>query len=411
MTGSPRATLGRVARFVRTRGTGASPGAAPALPLAQLELAERGPAPLLRSRVDPDDPGSRLRIAAIIPSFRRGSGGHTTIVNVLAGLRRRGHEVSLWLEDCEGRHAGESPALVARSFREFFGADGLELHKEPGGFAGADVVLATGWQTVARAQMLEGVGARAYLVQDHEPEFYGTSAEALWAAASYRAGLHCIAASPWLATLLRERYGASATHFDLAVDHSVYSSAAAEPAAGGGRGEATVAFYARALTPRRAVPLGLLALSELARRREEVEIVLYGEDHPLRVPFTHRNAGILDAPSLARLYRESTVGMVLSLTNPSLVALEMMAAGLPCVELASEAMLASFGREDPLVLAEAEPLALCAALEGLLDDPARRRHAARTGRELVAARTWDGAAAQIEDGLKAALRAVRRGAR
>ena len=414
MTGSPRATLGRAARLVRARSTGANAGAAPALPWAQLELAERGPAPLVPSRVDPGDPRARLRIAAIIPSFRRGSGGHATIVNLLEGLRGRGHEVSLWLEDCEGRHAEESPALVAHSFREFFGAGELELHKELAGFAGADVVLATGWQTVARAQMLEGAGARAYLVQDHEPEFYGASAEALWAAASYRAGLHCIAASPWLAALLRERYGASATHFDLALDHSVYAPDAAAEAQGartGGRGDARVAFYARALTPRRAVPLGLLALAELARRREQVEIVLYGEDRPLAVPFAHRNAGILDAPSLARLYRACTVGMVLSLTNPSLVALEMMAAGLPCVELASEAMLASFGREGPLALAEAEPLALCAALEGLLDDPARREQAARAGRGLVAARTWDGAAAQVEDGLRAALRAVRRDAR
>jgi glycosyltransferase involved in cell wall biosynthesis len=413
MTGSPRASLGRAARLVRARGAGDNPAAAPRLPWAQLELAERGPAPLVPSRVDPDDPGAQLRIAAIIPSFRRGSGGHATIVNVLEGLRGRGHEVSLWLEDCEGRHAEESQALVARSFGEFFGAE-LELHKGLAGFDGADVVLATGWQTVARTQMLKGAGGRAYLVQDHEPEFYGASAEALWAAESYRAGLHCIAASQWLAALLRERYGASATHFDLAVDHSLYAPDGAGGADGddaGGRAQASVAFYARALTPRRAVPLGLLALAELARRREEVEIVLYGEDRPLAVPFAHRNAGILGAPALARLYRESTVGMVLSLTNPSLVALEMMAAGLPCVELASEAMITSFGREGPLALAEGEPLALCAALEGLLDDPAQRERAALAGTELIAGRTWDGAAAQVEEGLRAALRAVRRDAR
>ena len=75
--------------------------------------------------------------------------------------------------------------------------------------------------------------------------------------------------------------------------------------------------------------------------------------------FPHRNAGVLDGPRLAALYGEATVGMVLSLTNPSLVGLEMMACGLPCVELASESMLASFGRDGPLALAEPNPLALC----------------------------------------------------
>ena len=42
-------------------------------------------------------------------------------------------------------------------------------------------------------------GARAYLVQDHEPEFYGTSAERTWAEQTYSLGLHCVCASPWLA--------------------------------------------------------------------------------------------------------------------------------------------------------------------------------------------------------------------
>lgn len=404
--------LRRAGRLGRERGARAG---APRIPWALLELARAGPAPLAAPKADG---AGALHVAAVIPSFRRGSGGHATIVNVLEGVRRRGHDVSVWLEDCEGRHAEESPELVASSFREFFGARSLELRKGFRGFAGADVVLATGWQTVARVLMLEGASARAYLVQDHEPDFYGTSAEALWASESYRHGLHCIAASEWLAELLRERYDASASHFDLAVDHSLYrpggEHAEGERAQGVGardRGRERVAFYARALTPRRAVPLGLIALAELKRRREDVEVVLYGEDRPLSAPFAHRNAGILDAESLARLYRGSTVGMVLSLTNPSLVALEMMACGLPCVELASDAMLASFGADGPPSLAEPQPLALCDAIERLLDDEALRGRLARAGQELVAARTWDAAAAQVEEGLRLALRTDRQPAR
>ena len=90
-------------------------------------------------------------------------------------------------------------------------------------------MLATGWQTVPRALLLPGVAARAYLVQDHEPEFYGASAEALFAEATYRQDLHCIAASPWLAELLRGRYGANASYFDLAVDHSIYRPGRGSP--------------------------------------------------------------------------------------------------------------------------------------------------------------------------------------
>ena len=401
-TGVARTIIPRAAGRVR-RALGAAPAAqagtasTTALLASLLELARSGPAPLV-----PGSPsGAAMHVAAVIPSFRRGSGGHATIVHMLEGLRARGHEVSVWLEDCDGRHAAESASTTTRAFAEFFGARQIELRKGFSDWRGADVLVATGWQTVARVLLLDGASARAYLVQDHEPDFYGASAEAEWARASYRQGLHCIAASEWLAALLRERYGASATHFDLAVDHSLYRpDAAGDPNSVAGE---RVAFYARALTPRRAVPLGLAALAELHRRRPRVEIVLYGEDRPLAAPFPHRNCGLLDGAGLARLYHEATVGMVLSLTNPSLVTLEMMACGLPCVEVAVESTLACFGVDGPPALAAPQPLALCDTIEQLLEDPALRQRTALAGMKLMAARTWEVAAAQFEHGLRMAL--------
>jgi glycosyltransferase involved in cell wall biosynthesis len=355
---------------------------------------------------------TRLSVAALIPSFRRGSGGHATIVHILEGLRARGHEVSVWLEDNEGRHARERASATRRSFRKFFAADGVELHTDLRAWQGADVALATGWQTVARVLELPGVRGHAYLVQDHEPDFYAVSAERMWAAETYRRGLYCIAASPWLDELLRTRYGARATHFDLGVDHALYrppsrtQSPGPRRSLGSGDAKEIVAFYARAVTPRRAVPLGLAALAELARRRPDVEIALYGEDRSLAVPFSHSNLGVLDSRRLAELYGRASVGMVLSLTNPSLIGLEMMACGLPCVELASESMLATFASDGPLTLVEPDPLALCAALERLLDDPERRARVSRAGLELMSARTWKSAAVQVEAGLRAALSAA-----
>jgi glycosyltransferase involved in cell wall biosynthesis len=384
------------ARLRRALAARKSAPAAPCVPPGLLELLRTGPAPLIGAPVDPD---AALRIAALVPSFRKGSGGHATIVSLLEQLRRRGHAVSVWLEDNEGRHASESPELTRRSFNEFFAADGLQLQTDRGAWRGAEIVLATGWQTVPRALLLPDVAARAYLVQDHEPDFYGVSAESLWAAWTYRQGLRCIAASPWLADLLRTRYGAATSHFDLAVDHSVYA-----PGRVPGRRELVV-FYARAVTPRRAVPLGLLALGELARRRPELQIALYGEARALEVDFAHRQLGVLDTPGLADLYRRAGVGMVLSLTNPSLIGLEMMACGLPCVELASAPMLASFGANGPLELAGPDPLELCGAIERLLDDDARRERAMEGGQRLVAGRTWERASEQVEAALRAAVSA------
>jgi hypothetical protein len=70
-------------------------------------------------------------------------------------------------------------------------------------------------------------------------------------------------------------------------------------------------------------------------------------------------------------------------------------------------MLATFGRDGPITLAAFDPLALCDAVERLLDDLALRAEHSRAGAEWVAGRTWPAAAAQVEDGLRAALAATR----
>jgi glycosyltransferase involved in cell wall biosynthesis len=364
----------------------------------------------LRDGAVPTAPGAAgradapaLRVAIAIPQFRRGSGGHKTIADLVRGLEARGHAVSLLLVDEEGRHADAADAEVQASFRAFFGPVAAPLSRltAPGAGSDVDVLVATGWQTVPAVLRRPGARARAYLVQDHEPEFYPTSIEREWAAWTYRQGLHAICASPWLAELVRRDYRASASSFDLGVDHATYRpTPGAGPAPPAGR----VLFYARPTTPRRAVPLGVLALEELHRRRPGVEIALFGEARPLRTPFPHRDLGVLAPPALARAYAEATAGVVLSLTNPSLVPTEMLACGLPVVDLAVPSMVQTFGADGPLELVAPDPAALCAAIERLLDDADLRARRSAAGLALVRERTWERAAAQVEDGLRAALR-------
>jgi hypothetical protein len=112
------------------------------------------------------------------------------------------------------------------------------------------------------------------VVNDHEPEFFAASTERLLAEDTYRHELHCIAASPWLRDLLIERYSASADSFELGVEGEIYRPLQVE------RRSDTVIYYARHVTPRRGVPIGLMALAELHRRLPEVRIALFGTDKP-----------------------------------------------------------------------------------------------------------------------------------
>jgi glycosyltransferase involved in cell wall biosynthesis/GT2 family glycosyltransferase len=365
-----------------------------------LRVRRDGPAPLL-----PPAPGAaeraRLRLALVVPPWRRGSGGHTLLLQMLSRLERRGHVCTLWVHDPYDELARQGPAVLRRQVREWFAPLEGPVFKGFGDWHGADVAIATGWQTVHPLLLLDGCRARAYVVSDHEPEFFASSAEGALAADSYRHGLHCIAGSPWLRDLLEQRYGASADALQFGVDHDVY-----RPDAGGARRGDTVVYYARHSTERRAVPLGLLALAELHRRRPGVRIVLFGTDRPPRTSFPYEHLSVLAPRELAALYAEATVGLCLSLTNFSLMPKEMLACGLPCVELAGVSAESIFGADGgPLALAPLDPLALADALERLLDDRAERERRSRAGVAFVASHTWDVATDQLEAGLRHALRA------
>ena len=356
---------------------------------AVLRVAREGREPLSQaSRGD-----GPVHLAVVVPSFGRGSGGHSTLFNLFTRLEERGHTVTYWIHDFALQHRGQSAAQVRARMREWFRPVSGPVFTSFDDWHGADVVVATGWETVHPVLRLPGARSRAYLVQDHEPEFFATSAQRLWSESTYAEGFHVIAASSWLADLIAERHGAETSHFDLGVDHSIYFPRAAR------RRDDTVIFYARDVTPRRAVPLGLLALEELKLRRPDTRVLLFGEEGPVGTSFDYEHLGIATPQQLAWAYSEATAGLSLSLTNHSLIPQEMLACGLPCVELAGGSPEAVFGTDGPLELAPAEPLALAGALERLLADPDLRARRAETGLAWVRERTWEHAADQLESAL------------
>jgi glycosyltransferase involved in cell wall biosynthesis len=355
-----------------------------------------GPSPLL----DPT-PGmgerEQLRLAMVIPPFNRGSGGHNTLFQIFTRLERRGHACSVWLADYHGFAGAFWPAVLRHDINEFFAPLNGPVYKGFHSWQGADVAIATGWQTVHAMLQLDHCRTRAYIVNDHEPDFYGASVERVLAEDTYRYDLHCIAASPWLRELLIERYGASADAFQLGVDHDTYYP---RPVT---RRPDTVIYYARHVTPRRAVPIGLMALAELKRRRPDVRVVLFGTDEVLDASFPYEHIDVLTPTELAWLYSEATVGLCLSMTNFSLMPKEMLACGLPCVELAGVSAESIFGADGPLDLAPLEPQALADALERLIVDRERSERRSRQGIEFVASHTWERATDEVEAGLRYAL--------
>jgi glycosyltransferase involved in cell wall biosynthesis len=130
----------------------------------------------------------------------------------------------------------------------------------------------------------------------------------------------------------------------------------------------TVVFYAREFSGRRAVPLGRLALDELYCRPADTRFVLFGQVEEVPVGVPYELLGVARPEVLASLYSAATVGLCLSLMNYSLIPQEMMACGLPVVDLAGGSTEAELGGDSGVEFAPPDPVAIADALELLLDD-------------------------------------------
>ena len=359
-------------------------------------LARDGPTPLL-DPLDGQALQTPLHIACAIPPFRRGSGGHSSIFQLMSRLERLGHTISYWVVDDVGMMDGHRGARIRRDIREWFAPIEGPVFKGFGDWYGADVALATGWQTAHPVMLLPDCRARAYLVHDHETEFYATSVESRWAEDTYGLGMHAICASPWLAHIVRDRYGGTVSLFDFGVDHDEYRPRPVP------RRRDTVVLYGRYVTPRRAVPLALMALQELKQRRPDVRVVSFGNTDEIPMPFDYEHLGVRSPEELSWVYSEGTVGLVLSMTNYSLIPQEMLACGMPCVDLAGISAEGIFGADGPVALSEFDPVAMADVIERVMTDPDEWQRRSEAGLQFVADRTWDRAAEQVEAGLRQAI--------
>ncbi|WP_374764424.1 rhamnosyltransferase WsaF family glycosyltransferase [Yunchengibacter salinarum] len=335
-----------------------------------------------------------LHLHWVMPDFARGGGGHMTIFRTLHRLELKGHRITVWINN-PNLHESENSAYddVVKHFRHLKG-DVRFIEGDLSHIAG-DAVVATDCWSVWPALSATNVHRRFYFVQDFEPYFHPMGTHYLAAEATYRQDLDCLCASPWLADMVREKYGRWATHFWLAADPDIYYP----PEEPRRNDVPRIAVYARHFTPRRVVEMAMLALETLARRGVAFEVDFFGAPLDFTVaPFPFRDHGVADAEALADLFRTADVGMVFSATNYSLVPQEMMACGLPLLELDGANTRAIFP-DNAVTLAAPDPLAITDALAALLADPDRRAAQAQAALDWVRQFSWDQAADIVEDAI------------
>lgn len=352
------------------------------------------PIPFTHGAESTGAPGFHRRVNWIIPNFHTSSGGMRTIFRAALAQEQAGYEVHFYVFGETHYVSGSEAAEAIRTFYPLKASAHLGVTE----MLPAEFCLATSWMTAYPLRDFAACRRKIYYVQDEESLFHPESSGKMLAEETYRFGFECVCAGRWLAQRMRD-YGNHAVSFELAYDPEVYFPGPEIPQ------KKRVVFYSRYHTARRGVELGLLALTLLKAKHPEVEVVLFGSDEmPYDLPFDYTLTGVLKLDALPDLYRTATVGLSISLTNYSLVPQEMLACGLPVVEVSHPSLQAAYPTSSPAIrLAHPTPERLADALSEVITMPAAevqptRQEAAR----LVSHLSWQNADRVLLDFLASA---------
>jgi hypothetical protein len=305
-----------------------------------------------------------VEIAWIMSPPGKESGGHQNLFRFIDFAEKAGHRCTVYLYSANGPTSiAEVRAMLASTDAyPHLKADIRMYDRKVGVKPETQALFATGWETAYPAYLDSSTARRFYFVQDFESSFYPLGTESLLAENTYRFGFHAITAGGWLAHKLRTDYGMTADHFDFAVDKTHYTVTNRER-----RNE--IFFYARPVTPRRAFEFGVLALADFAAMKPDVTINLAGWDvSNWDIPFRYKNLASLEISELNGIYNRCAAGLVMSLSNMSLLPLELISSGVTAV--VNDGPNNRMVSDNPFIeYVPSSPLAIARKLAEIMDRP------------------------------------------
>lgn len=311
--------------------------------------------------------GTKGTIAWVVPWFSKGSGGHRTIFTNLNRLVDHGYKCDMYVQSLENEVPNQIYNRIRGGYGDFKGDIyvGYQLAKK------YDMVIATGWdtaETVANADC----DKKMYFIQDFEPWFFAMSTEYMMAEQTYTYGLQGVTIGKWLASKIGSNYPTSTAYFNFCADLEKYYKIK------DAKKEKAICLIFQPGKPRRCDKLALRALQIVQKVDPKIKIYLYGSSPRKVNNLKAEHLGTITEEACNKLYNKCSVGLCMSASNPSRIPFEMMAAGLPVVELYHENNLYDLP-EDGCLLAEPNPEAIATAILKIFSDKKLQKSMSEAG--------------------------------
>lgn len=315
-------------------------------------------------------------------------GGHQNIFRFIDFLDAAGYRNNVYLystfDHMTPAEAKENVSSYSKATNTTFYAYSPSRAMQP-----ADILFATGWETAYPVFNEKTTARKLYFVQDFEPYFYPMGTDYILAENTYRFGYHGITAGGWLSKKLSSEYGMKTDFYNFGADKASYSlENKAE--------RKKIFFYARPVTERRGFDLGVMVLELFHQQRPDYDIVMAGWDvSDYDVPFPYTNHKTLPISELSNVYNECAAALVISLTNMSLLPLELLACGtIPVVNEGENNRLVS---DNPYIsYTQASPKAMADALVAIVDRDDANEYAEKAARSVEGA-DWNVAGEKFLD--------------
>ena len=322
----------------------------------------------------------------VIPDIIIGSGGHLNVFRLILLLEKLGFKNRILLIHSKFR----TNQAAKDAIRQHFYPINAEVLINKFDLKGAAITVATSWISAYFVRDFQTTQHRCYFVQDYEPYFYAHGSDFELSKATYNFGFYGITAGNWLANKLSKDHNMQTLGMGFSYDRDLY-----RPYPKKNPAQRQVFFYARPSTERRGFELGLLTLSIVAQQLPDTIFILAGADlSKYHIPFKNICAGNVAVKDLPELYSQCDVALVLSLTDLSLLPVELMACGCAVVSNQGDNVEWLLNK-DNAVITDSTPEALSAGIVYLLKNENDRKKLIQSALNFSASTRWDTEAEKV----------------